>query len=161
MPFISTEVGADPIVIEAYLAASHQDVFRAWTDPLVVKKWFGHKPYSLHSAAVDLRVGGVWRFIESNDEERTTGFEGEYLAIEIDRRLAFTWSRVVAYATGEREATPESQVEIVLSPSGAGTDIRITHSAIGDAPTRERFSGGWRRGMANLKATLEETSSPN
>lgn len=159
MQFIRTEVGADPIIVEAYIAVPHQDVFRAWTDPQLVKKWFGHKPCTLHSAAIDLRVGGVWRFIESSNHEKTTGFEGEYLAIEIDRRLVFTWSRVIAHTSGEREATPESKVEIVLTPKGAGTDIHITHSAINDEPTRERFSGGWRRGISNLKVTLEEASS--
>ena len=159
MVFIRTEIGADPIVVETYIAVSHKNVFLAWTDPLLVKKWFGHKPHTLHSAAIDLRVGGVWRFIESNDHEKTTGFEGEYLVIETDRRLVFTWSRVVAYASGKREATPASQVEIVLTPKSTGTDIHITHSAISDEPTRERFSGGWRRGMTNLKAMLEEASS--
>ncbi len=159
MEFLKTETGPDPIVVEAYFAAAPQDVYRAWTDPVMVRKWFGHKPNTLHSASIDLQVGGVWRFIETRDDEKTIGFEGRYLKIEPDRRLVFTWSRVIAHTSGKRDATPESQVEIVLTPRGAGTDISVTHSAIGDMQTRESFSGGWQRGLSSLGDALEAAST--
>ncbi|WP_246660567.1 SRPBCC domain-containing protein [Nitratireductor sp. XY-223] len=156
MQFVKTEIGADPIVVEGYFSAPPCDVFRAWTDPDIVMKWFGPRPGSLHAAEIDLRRGGRWRFLETVDTGKTVGFEGEYLAIENDRRLVFTWSKFVARASGERESTPGSQVEIVLTPKGSGTDIRIVHSAIRDEPMRRGFAGGWEQGMINLCAILEK-----
>lgn len=155
LQFVKTEIGADPIIVEGYFSASPEDVFRAWTDPDIVMKWFGAKPDTLHSAEIDLRPGGRWRFLESVDAENAVGFEGEYLAIEPGRRLVFTWSRFVVRDSGERDATPKSRVEIVLTPRGRGTDIRIVHSAIFDEPTRRGFAGGWEQGMMNLSVMFE------
>lgn len=155
MQFVKTEIGADPIVVEGYFASSPQAVFQAWTDPRIVKRWFGPTPDTLLSATVDLRVGGIWRFVMARDAEKTMGFEGEYLAIEQDRRLVLNWSKVTTYANGQREATSTSKVEILLTAKGAGTNIRIIHSAIDDEETRIGFTGGWEHGIMNLRAMLE------
>ena len=40
--------------------------------------------------ALDLRQGGAWQFLESADDVKSIGFEGEYLVIESDERLVFT-----------------------------------------------------------------------
>lgn len=42
-------------------AAPREKVFRAWTDPEELKKWFGPVGYSTLIAEVDLRVGGKYR----------------------------------------------------------------------------------------------------
>ena len=76
----NTEPGADPIVVEGYFAAAPARVFQAWTDPDIVMRWFGRVPNSLHSATIDLRRGGAWRFVESSDDVKSVGFEGEYVA---------------------------------------------------------------------------------
>ncbi len=143
MDFARSEPGADPIVIEGYFAANPARVFRAWTDPNAVMKWFGPTPNSLHSASIDLRKGGAWRFVEAEVGGRSVGFEGEYLHIQTDTRLLFTWSKVIAHANGEREATPPSQVEVIFSAKGAGTDVRLVHSAVDSDAMRKGFRGGW------------------
>ncbi len=122
MSYVLTEPGADPIVVEGRFAAPPVEVFRAFTDPDIVMKWFGPRPNSLHSASIDLQPGGVWRFLESKDEERSVGFEGEYLQIEPGKRLVFTWSKVVARSSGERDATPASRVEIAFT---TGDSVRV------------------------------------
>jgi uncharacterized protein YndB with AHSA1/START domain len=44
LEFVRTELGTDPIFVEGYFAASPATVFRAWTDPNIVMKWFGRAP---------------------------------------------------------------------------------------------------------------------
>ena len=58
-PFLRSAPGSDPIVVEGTFAASPERVFRAWTRPEEVRKWFGQQPDSLESAEIDLRVGGA------------------------------------------------------------------------------------------------------
>ena len=140
MEFVITEPGADPIILEGHFAAPPVEVYQAWTDPDIVMKWFGRVPNSLHSASIDLRLGGAWKFLESHDDEKSVGFEGAYLAIEPARRLVFTWSKVIARATGERDATPHSQVEVTFSARGNGTDVRLVHSGMHDDDIRR---GRW------------------
>ncbi len=152
--FVRTEPGKDPIIVEGYFAASPSRVFRAWTDPDIVKKWFGRAPNSLHSAAIDLREGGAWRFLESSDQEKSIGFEGEYLDIEPGERLVFTWSKFIARAAGDRDVTPVSQVEIIFSARDNGTHVRLVHSAVHDEGTRKGFAGGWDFAFGTMRTLL-------
>ncbi len=149
MPFVKTELGADPIIVEGYLAASPQSVFRAWTDPVLLMRWFGPKPDSLLSADLDLRVGGAWRFVMRDDGTEQMGFEGKYLVVQPSSRLVLSWSK---FDTGSTQSGlgQMSQVEIMLANKGSGTDIRIVHSAIEDDVMRTGFSSGWEHGMKNL-----------
>lgn len=153
--FIKSELGADPIIIEGYLAVSPKVVFQAWTDPEIVMKWFGPRPHSLLSAKIDLRVGGIWRFVMRDDEKETMGFEGEYLVINPSRRLVMNWSKFIKTPSGPHDAPSVSQVDITLTAKGAGTDIRIVHSTISDREIRIGFTDGWEHGMRNLRDAVE------
>ncbi len=150
LAFVKTAPGEDPIIIEGYFAATPARVFEAWTVADEVMKWFGHSPNSLYSAHIDLRPGGAWQFVMSRDDQKSMGFEGEYVAIDPDRRLVFTWSHVVVHANNVRDATPPSQVEVTFTANGDGTDLRLVHSAVQDDETRMRFGGGWNAAMGVL-----------
>lgn len=156
MLFVKTELGADPIVIDAYLAAPLTKVYAAWTDPKIVMKWFGPKPNTLVSADIDLRIGGAWRFVMRNDATGKMGFEGEYIQIDPNKRLVFKWSKFDEISAWRREDIPTSVVDITLTSVGSGTNIHIVHSAIDDEATRIGFTGGWEHGMENLREMLTE-----
>ena len=154
MRYVTSALGADPIVVEGYFPAPPSSVYRAWTDPDIVLKWFGPKPGILRSASIDLRVGGAWRFVMRDDGEVTMGFEGTYRLIMPNTRLVFSWAKFTHHAAGQSDITDVSQVDITLSGKGAGTQVRIVHSAIDDPDTRTGFTGGWDHGMANLHDML-------
>ena len=157
LPFVRTEPGEDPIVVEGYFAAAPALVFQAWTDPDIVIKWFGRGPNTLHSASIDLRLGGAWRFVLSKDEETSVAFEGEYLDIEHGERLVFTWSHVVARTNGKREATPYSRVEVNFAPKGSGTDVRLVHSAVLSEDARRGIGGGWETSFSTMSVLLSSS----
>ena len=152
MEFVKSELGEDPIIVESYFPAAPERVFRAWTVPDEIMKWFGPTPGSLHSAAIDLRKGGAWQFLKSKDAEKSVGFEGEYLEIETGKRLLFTWMHVTAHSSGMRDATSPSQVEVTFTAKGKGTEVRLVHSRVHNDATRRGFSGGWNGAFTNLKA---------
>jgi len=155
MDFLQSSPGADPIVVEGYFAASPERVFRAWTEPDRVKKWFGHQPNSLASAAIDLRPGGRWRFLFTDDGTGQRGFEGEYIEIEPARRLVFSWSHVTVDAHGHREATPESRVDVQFVPTGSGTMVKLLHSGIRSEDARKGVGTGWTNAFASLVAASQ------
>ena len=155
--FIRSTVGDDPIIVEAEFAAARNRVFRAWTDPDIVMKWFGPAPNSLHRASIDLRPGGRFEFVESADARRTIRFEGEYLEIVPDVRLVFTWAKVIAHATGERESTSISRVELTFSESTHGTRVRVVHSGIREEAMRTGFAGGWNRAFTTMSELFERS----
>ncbi|WP_415404546.1 SRPBCC family protein [Tateyamaria sp. SN3-11] len=150
MHYVSSAVGADPIIVEGYFPAPPSAVYRAWTEPEIVMKWFGPTPGILRSADIDLRVGGAWRFVMRDDGEQVMGFEGTYRIIDPNARLVFSWSKFTHRPAQHSEVTDISEVDITLSAKGSGTDVRIVHAAIDDVDLRTGFTGGWEHGMANL-----------
>jgi uncharacterized protein YndB with AHSA1/START domain len=58
-----TEQAGRELVIERVLDAPRERVFKAWTDPKQVVHWFGPKGFTLTIHEMDVRPGGVWRYI--------------------------------------------------------------------------------------------------
>lgn len=152
---MATASGVDPVFVEATFPAAPARVFRAWTVPAEVKKWFGSNPGALESAVINLRPGGRWCFTESTSAAGSVGFEGEYLQIEGGTKLVFTWSKFTEDPSGHREGTPSSRVEVQFNPSGEGTHLTIRHSAIGDSELRADFAFGWTRALPNLETAVQ------
>ena len=50
------------IVLTRVFDAPRELVYRAWTDPEHIQQWFGPKGFTCTTHAIDLRVGGMWRF---------------------------------------------------------------------------------------------------
>ena len=49
-------------VLTRVFDAPRELVYRAWTDPEQIQRWFGPKGFSVITHAIHLRVGGMWRF---------------------------------------------------------------------------------------------------
>ncbi len=152
LDYVRSAPGQDPIVVEGYFAASPAMVYKAWTDPNIVVKWFGMAPNSLHSAEIDLRVGGAWRFLKSKEGAKSVGFEGSYLEIIPDRRLVYSWAHLQTHEDGSRELSEYSQVEVNFKPKGKGTAVRLVHSAIREEDMRLGVGGGWNSAFTHMTA---------
>ena len=57
------EPGKQEIVITREIAAPRELVFDAWTDPKHVGHWWGPNGFTTTTHEMDVRPGGVWRFI--------------------------------------------------------------------------------------------------
>src|SRR5438045_451816 len=52
----------DSIIIERVFDAPRELVWKAWTDPQMVKKWWGPEGFNSPSVKIDLRVGGKYTY---------------------------------------------------------------------------------------------------
>lgn len=50
------------IVLSRVFDAPRELVYRAWTDPEHIQRWFGPKGFDCTTHAIDMRVGSMWRF---------------------------------------------------------------------------------------------------
>jgi uncharacterized protein YndB with AHSA1/START domain len=64
-------------------------VFKAYTTPEYVKRWWGFETSEWLVCEIDLRVGGTWRFV-TRERDMEVGFHGEYREVERPRRLVST-----------------------------------------------------------------------
>jgi uncharacterized protein YndB with AHSA1/START domain len=65
------------ILITREFAAPRHLVYKAWTTPDLIKRWWSAKRGEVTLAEVDLRVGGKWRFVMVTDRGFEVGFHGE------------------------------------------------------------------------------------
>ena len=156
MQFVKSAPGDEPIVVEGYFAATPEEVYEAWTTPEIIVQWFGLERDSLHAADIDLRPGGRWQLLHSKDAEKSVGFEGRYIDIKPQEKLIYSWSYVVEHVNGDREATPDSRVEVDFIPKGKGTFVRLVHSLVRTEDARRGIGGGWQASFTSLGEVLAE-----
>jgi uncharacterized protein YndB with AHSA1/START domain len=70
--------------------APRQLVYKAYTTPELVKRWWAGKRGNVTIAEIDLRVGGHWRYVMIAEGGFEVAFHGEYLEIVPDERLVNT-----------------------------------------------------------------------
>ena len=65
-------------------------VFKAWTTPDLIARWWAGRRGTVTSIEVDLRVGGRWRYVMTANEGFEVAFHGEYREIVPNERLVST-----------------------------------------------------------------------
>jgi uncharacterized protein YndB with AHSA1/START domain len=81
------------IVMSRVFDAPRTLVFDAWTKPELLKRWLGVRGgWSMVVCEVDLRVGGVYRFVWRGPDEAEMGMGGVYREIVAPERLVATES---------------------------------------------------------------------
>jgi uncharacterized protein YndB with AHSA1/START domain len=80
----------DQILITREFDALPELVFRAWTTPELVARWWAGERGKVTSIDIDLRVGGEWRYVMEATEGFEVAFHGEYQEIVPGERLVNT-----------------------------------------------------------------------
>ena len=78
------------ILITREFNAPKHLVYKAWTTPELIKRWWHAKRGTATVADVDLREGGKWRWVMVTDDGFEVAFHGEYLEIVPDERIVST-----------------------------------------------------------------------
>lgn len=126
------------IQLQRTFPAPREKVFRAWTDPEILKKWWGPKGASTPLVEIDLRVGGKYRFGMQFPGQEILHVSGVYLEVRPPEKLVFTWR-------WERSDMDfgESRVTLQFHERGASTEVTLIHENIPHAETRENHRQGW------------------
>jgi uncharacterized protein YndB with AHSA1/START domain len=76
--------------MERVFNAPRDLVFRAWSDPEILKEWWGPKGWTLPVCKVDFRPGGVWHYcMEGPGGEKSWG-KGIYSEIVPPEKIVYT-----------------------------------------------------------------------
>jgi uncharacterized protein YndB with AHSA1/START domain len=123
-------------------------VWRAWTDPQALKRWFGPEEIvCVPLAEVDLRVGGRFRVTMRAADGETHDVSGTYLEIVPHRKLVFSWAW---RSTPERE----SRVTVRIEPDADGCELVLTHEQFFDEAARDNHRRGWTGALVRLEGWL-------
>ncbi|MGH7719911.1 MAG: SRPBCC family protein [Gemmatimonadaceae bacterium] len=78
------------ILITRDFNAPRHLVYKAWTTPELIKRWWSAKRGEVTLAEVDLRVGGRWRYVMVTEDGFEVAFHGEYREIVPNERIVST-----------------------------------------------------------------------
>ena len=139
------------LTLERCYPVAPEKVWRAWTDPQALARWFGPGgPQPVALAELDVRVGGRFRVRFGGADGNEHEVQGVYREVVPNRRLVFTWTW--PRTTPERE----SVVSIELRAAGGGTEMIFTHAQHFDESVRDGHRRGWSESFVKLGTYLEE-----
>ena len=101
----------EQILITREFDAPRHLVYKAWTTPELVRRWWAGHRGELRSVEIDLRVGGRWRYVMVAHGGFEVAFHGEYREIVPNERIVTT----EVYEVPDTEPKPEGEVVNVIT----------------------------------------------
>jgi uncharacterized protein YndB with AHSA1/START domain len=139
------------ILITREFAAPSRLVYKAWTTPELVKRWWSARRGQVTVAEVDLRVGGTWRWVMVTEGGFEVAFHGEY-------RELVAGQRIVCTEVYEGMADAEALNTMTFTE----VDGRTTLTLLVDHKSKEHRDGhinsGMEAGMQDAFDLLEEVA---
>jgi uncharacterized protein YndB with AHSA1/START domain len=65
-------------------------VYKAWTTPELVERYWAGRRGRMAQVEIDLRVGGRWRYVMITNDGYEIAFNGEYRELVPDERIVYT-----------------------------------------------------------------------
>ena len=141
----------EQILITREFDAPKHLVYEAWTTPELVKRWWSGQRGKVTIAEIDLRVGGMWRYVMVAEGGFEVAFHGEYREIVPNERIVMT---------DVYEAMPDG--EALVTVTFTEKDGRTVLTSLMQLPSREVrdavISSGMEAGMQESLNRLEEVA---
>jgi uncharacterized protein YndB with AHSA1/START domain len=145
------------LVLTRLIDATPEQLFRCWTDPELMKKWFVPKPWTITQAETDIRPGGSSLVVMRSPEGQEFPNRGVYLEVVKNRKLVFTDAYTAAWVPAQK---PFFTAIVTFEPEGGKTryTARAMHWNAEDRETHEKmgFHEGWGQ-CADQLAELAKT----
>jgi uncharacterized protein YndB with AHSA1/START domain len=154
---------ADPkldLVLERVVDVPKELVWRAWTTPEHLKKWFTPVPWQTVDCEIDLRPGGIFRTVMRGPEGQEFDNAGCYLEIVENTKLVWTGALGPGYRPRPATGVPGDSflMTAVISLESLGKQTKYTALVIhGDEDARQKhekmgFHSGWGKALDQLVA---------
>lgn len=136
------------LVLTRLIDAPREKVWRAWTEPELLKRWFAPKPYTTPVAELDVRPGGSAFIVMRGPDGKDLPNHGVYLEVVRHERLVSSDAYVKAW-----EPSDKPFMTLILTfedEGGPGSSqtrytARVRHWTVADREAHERmgFYEGW------------------
>jgi uncharacterized protein YndB with AHSA1/START domain len=142
------------ILITREFDAPRHLVYKAWTTPELVKRWWHANRGQVTVAEIDLRVGGTWRYVSVTESGVEVAFHGEYRELVPNERLV---------STEVYEGIPDAEQHAALNTlTLTERDGRTLLTVLVEHPSREgrdaHINSGMEPGMQDAFDLLEQVA---
>lgn len=90
------------LVLERTFDAPREKVFRAWTEPKLLKQWFVPSPWTISGVALDVRPGGQSHVVMRDPDGNDYPNRGVYLEVVENEKLVFTDAFTTAWEPSDK-----------------------------------------------------------
>lgn len=152
------------LIITRIFDAPRKLVWKAWTDPEHLKRWWGPKDYTSPVCKIDLRVGGKYLYCMRSKEGQDFWSTGTYKEIVPLEWIVYTDS----FADEKGNVVPAShygmpgddwpielQVSMKFEALGNKTKMTLTHVGIPAGRMKEMTGAGWNESFDKLAESLK------
>ena len=130
------------LVVTKVIKATPEEVFEAFTDPEIMRKWFYGDEGWTADISNTLEVGGMYNVTMHATNGKSYVHTGEYRVIEPPEKLVFTWNSDFAQDT---------VVTVYFRGVAGGTEITLEHEFLPTDEAREDHRKGWTVCLNNLE----------
>ncbi len=147
----------EQILITREFDAPKELVYRAYTTPELIRRWWHAKRGEVVTCDIDLRVGGTWRYVMVTEDGQEVGFHGEYREIVPNERLVSTETyEGVPETVAEEDATTLNTA--TFSEEGGRTRLTILVQAPNRTARDAIIESGMEHGLQDALDLLEEVA---
>lgn len=139
------------LVIERSFDAPRALVFKAWSEPEHLVRWWGPKGYSVPSCELDCRPGGVFRCVMRSPEGKDTRLQCGFREVSAPERLVFTW----AWLDEDGNPGHETLVTLNFEEQGIKTKLTLHQEVFESTEARDLHEGGWTGCLDSLNEYLQ------
>ena len=147
----------EQILITREFDAPRHLVYRALTEPELVKRWWHAKRGRVTVVEIDLRVGGAWRYVMVADDGMEVGFHGTYREIVPDERLVTT-ELYEGLPDGVSDDDAATVNTAALAGDGERTTLTLLIQATSKISRDAIIDSGMELGLQDALDLLEETA---
>jgi uncharacterized protein YndB with AHSA1/START domain len=114
------EPGKHVVIMSRVFNAPRELVFKAMTDPKHIPQWWGPRQYTTIVDKMEVKAGGLWRYIQRGDNGDEYAFHGVYHSITEPSRVIDTFEFEgmpghVILETMDLEALPDGKTKLTVS----------------------------------------------
>jgi uncharacterized protein YndB with AHSA1/START domain len=135
----TTTTAERELVITRVFDAPRSLVFKAWTQPEHLMRWWGPRGFTLPSCTLDLRPGGAWRFCMRSSKGADHWHQGVYHEIVEPERIVFTY----AWEDAEGKPKHETLVTVTFTEQKGKTLLTFRQGVFESVASRDAHEEGW------------------
>ncbi len=155
-PTATTNPREREIVIERVFDAPRELVYRAWTDPQHLARWWGPKGFTNPVCTADVRAGGAWHIVMRAPDGREHPCGGVYREVAEPTRLVFT--NIALDKDGNSIIDGLTTVTFAEHEGKTKLTLRTRGTAIADyaVPYLSGMETGWSQSLEKLATELAQ-----
>lgn len=142
------------LVITRILDAPRELVFKVWTQPEHLVRWWGPPGYTLPSCKAEFRPGGAYRYLMRSPAGIDSRLVGVFREIAAPERLVFTF----AWEDEGGKLGPETLVTLTLAEHGAKTKFTLHQAVFESLTARDSHHGGWSGALDRLADYVKQAA---